>query len=290
MTLLKRTVPLILVTTLFACIDLPDIEPADPSSTPDAGIPPVPPDGGPPDSGVPDGGNAVCGDGKTEAAEACDDGNTIDETACPYGTANCTSCNATCTGRLELTGLYCGDGVVSQSEACDDGNTSTCGTCDATCSQGQNRRATGSIIAVHPDGIADGEFLTLNDGINPAVRFEFDKNGAVQADSVLVDIASSIHTWDVAEQLASAILSPGKPLRITAQPPLDSPGFALYHDLPGSFGNQPITGSAINNAGIAVQGMSGGKGSDCPANTRCTQNADCAPGLVCRPEKVCDSP
>ncbi len=286
---LKRTLPLILVAILFACIELPDIEPADPSTTPDGGTQPVPPDGGPPDSGVPDGGNAVCGDDKVEAGEACDDGNTVDETACPYGTANCTSCNATCTGRLDLTGLYCGDGVVSQSEVCDDGNTSPCGTCDATCSQAQNRRATGSIIAVHPDGITDGEFLNLNDGINPVVRFEFDKNGAVQADSVRVDIASSIHTWDVAEQLAVAINSPGKLFRITAQPPLDAPGFSLSHNLPGSFGNQPITGSAIN-AGFAVTGMSGGKGSDCPANTRCTQNADCAHGLVCRPEKVCGSP
>jgi cysteine-rich repeat protein len=289
MTLLKRTVPLILVTTLLACIDLPDIEPADPSTIPDSGNPSEDPDGGPPDSGVPDGGNAVCGDGKTEGTEACDDGNTVDETTCPYGTATCTACNATCTGRLELTGLYCGDGIVSLSERCDDGNTSACGGCDATCSQEQSYPASGSIYAGDPDDIADGPFLDLNDGINPIVRFELDKDGSVQANAVRVDIAGTIIAADVADRLSAAINSPGKPLQIRAQIPLDSPGFLLYHNLRTSFGNQPITGSAINTA-VTVQGMTGGKGSDCPADTRCAQTADCAPGLVCRLEKVCGPP
>lgn len=286
---LKRTLPLVLVAILFACIDLPDIEPADPSTTPDAGTQPVPPDGGPPDSGMPDAGNAVCGDGKTEAGETCDDGNTVDETACPYGTANCTSCNATCTGRLDLTGLYCGDGVVSLGETCDDGNNSPCGTCNETCARVQNSRASGTMTAIHPDGIADGDFFYLNDGINPAVRFEFDKNGAVQADSVRIDVSSRLSAQEVAEFMADDISYTDKPLGITARWPTESPGVELYNDLRGSFGNQPITGSIIS-AGFQVNGMVGGSGSDCPANTRCTQNDDCAPGLVCRSEKVCGVP
>ncbi|HVG58427.1 MAG TPA: hypothetical protein VNA24_07710 [Hyalangium sp.] len=289
MTLLNRSLPLILVATLFACIDLPDIEPADPSTAPDSGNPSEPPDGGTPDSGVPDGGNAVCGDGKTEASETCDDGNTVDETACPYGTEACTSCNATCTGRLELTGLYCGDGIVSLSERCDDGNTSACGTCDATCSQVQSYRATGIIYARPSASIPDGVFLDINDGINPTVRFEFDKDDSVQADSVRVDIAGNLEDWQVAIHLSSAIQDPSKPLLITVRGPFDTSSFELFHNLPTSFGNQPITGSAINTA-VTVEGMAFGKGADCPADTRCAQTADCAPGLVCRPEKVCGSP
>jgi cysteine-rich repeat protein len=87
---------------------------------------------------------AVCGDGKLEAGEACDDGNTVDEASCPYGDATCNACNSTCTAVLNLTGPYCGDGVQEAGEACDDGNTvnetscpygdATCSACNATCS------------------------------------------------------------------------------------------------------------------------------------------------------------
>ena len=90
----------------------------------------------------------VCGDGfrDTQAPriEACDDGNTSDETACPYGTAVCTLCNHDCTATESLTGNVCGDGVMGGPEACDDGNTTTetacpyglssCTACNATCS------------------------------------------------------------------------------------------------------------------------------------------------------------
>ena len=87
---------------------------------------------------------AVCGDGVVSGSEVCDDGNTITETSCPYGTRNCSVCNATCTAVLNLTGDFCGDGRVTASEACDDGNTVTetscpygtrnCTVCNANCS------------------------------------------------------------------------------------------------------------------------------------------------------------
>lgn len=90
---------------------------------------------------------ASCGDGRVDTAEpgveACDDGNTLSEESCPYGTAECTRCNADCTATLALTGPRCGDGVTSDGETCDDGNTVTetrcdygtpeCGGCDAAC-------------------------------------------------------------------------------------------------------------------------------------------------------------
>ena len=61
----------------------------------------------------------VCGDGARNGAEACDDGNNVTETNCPYGSASCMACNASCTAPLSLTGGYCGDGVVNGGEVCD---------------------------------------------------------------------------------------------------------------------------------------------------------------------------
>ncbi len=92
---------------------------------------------------------AKCGDGflrsNSSTPEVCDDGNTFTETACPYGQAFCTACNATCTAVLAWPGTYCGDGVqqADAGEACDDGNsinetacpygTATCTGCSKTC-------------------------------------------------------------------------------------------------------------------------------------------------------------
>jgi formylglycine-generating enzyme len=61
----------------------------------------------------------VCGDGLLcEDAEACDDGNTIDE-PCGYGNITCTSCSSSCFVTTE-DGTYCGDGVVQAGfEVCD---------------------------------------------------------------------------------------------------------------------------------------------------------------------------
>ncbi|NNB88953.1 lamin tail domain-containing protein [Corallococcus exiguus] len=63
--------------------------------------------------------NAVCGDGKREGAEQCDDGNTNGGDGCE---ANCT-----------LPGAKCGDGVKAPTEACDDGNTTGGDGCEADC-------------------------------------------------------------------------------------------------------------------------------------------------------------
>ncbi|WP_375743084.1 amidohydrolase family protein [Corallococcus interemptor] len=63
--------------------------------------------------------NAVCGDGKKEGAEQCDDGNTVGGDGCE---ANCT-----------LPGTKCGDGVLTPPEACDDGNTVGGDGCEADC-------------------------------------------------------------------------------------------------------------------------------------------------------------
>ena len=77
-----------------------------------------------------------CGDGMTSNGEACDDGNSVTEAACPYQTANpattpCNVCSNTCTHVPRMTGPYCGDGSVNApngAETCDlgAGNTGTC--------------------------------------------------------------------------------------------------------------------------------------------------------------------
>jgi hypothetical protein len=85
-----------------------------------------------------------CGDGVRNGPEACDDGNTVTETSCPYGQTSCTTCNATCTAVVVPPASYCGDGVRNGPEVCDDGNTVTesscpggawtCNVCNYNCS------------------------------------------------------------------------------------------------------------------------------------------------------------
>lgn len=85
----------------------------------------------------------VCGDGARAGAEACDDGNTVSESNCAYGTVSCTACNANCSAQLNLLGNYCGDNAINGPELCDDGNnttetscaygTASCTACNANC-------------------------------------------------------------------------------------------------------------------------------------------------------------
>ena len=62
----------------------------------------------------------VCGNGVIEGAEACDDGNTDDETTCEYGEATCAGCSADCSESLVLYGPFCGDTELdAEFEECD---------------------------------------------------------------------------------------------------------------------------------------------------------------------------
>jgi Tol biopolymer transport system component len=116
----------------------------------DGGAPDVPSD-----TGVPD----VCGDGTLGDTEACDDGNTITETECDYGTATCTGCSNACE-LLTLTGAVCGDGALDTEEACDDGNaiseteceygTATCTGCSNACALLTLTGSTCGDGALHP--------------------------------------------------------------------------------------------------------------------------------------------
>jgi cysteine-rich repeat protein len=77
---------------------------------------------------------STCGNNIKEWNEACDDGNTTAESACAYGTASCTACDATCSATLTLSGTFCGDGAQNHaSEQCDDGNAINGDGCEANC-------------------------------------------------------------------------------------------------------------------------------------------------------------
>jgi len=73
----------------------------------------------------------VCGNGTIDAAEQCDDGNSDDGDGC---SANCT-----------LEPSKCGDGVLDSGEECDDGNSDNGDGCNANC-----------IIEKCGDGVLDG--------------------------------------------------------------------------------------------------------------------------------------
>lgn len=115
---------------------------------------------------------AVCGDGLQHAGEACDDGNTTDETSCAYGLGACTCCAGDCAGALQLTGPYCGDSQLDAGagEVCDDGNTVTetdcaaygfasCLVCNRFCTE--ELTLTGHYCG---DGALDADFETCDDG------------------------------------------------------------------------------------------------------------------------------
>jgi cysteine-rich repeat protein len=69
----------------------------------------------------------VCGDGRAEGSEGCDDGNTVSGDGCSPSCHLEPNCGAggMCTPK-------CGDGILTN-EACDDGNTNNGDGCSATC-------------------------------------------------------------------------------------------------------------------------------------------------------------
>jgi cysteine-rich repeat protein len=58
----------------------------------------------------------LCGNGKYDPGEACDDGNRTTEAACPYGQQTCIKCKADCSAELHLIGPYCGDKKINGPE------------------------------------------------------------------------------------------------------------------------------------------------------------------------------
>lgn len=171
----------------------------------------------------------------------------------------------------------CGNGVTESGETCDDFNDNNCGSCNLGCGTIQTpTAATGSITTVIAANINDTETFTIDDGINAAVVFEFDKTAA--ATDVPVDISGATTADDVKTAIITAITNSNTAgdLAVTA-----SDGGAgivtLTHDRNTSLGNQAVV-EGVADAGFAVSGLSGGVAGDCPATTGCNVPDDCASG------------
>jgi cysteine-rich repeat protein len=101
------------------------------------------------DASVPDGSippASVCGNGRLEASETCDDGNT---------TAG-DGCDATC--RREA---YCGDGTTNAGEVCDDGNNRSNDGCRSDCRS--NETCGNEVIDYARGEVCDGGDLCSED-------------------------------------------------------------------------------------------------------------------------------
>lgn len=118
-------------------------------------------------------------------------------------------------------------------------------------------KATGSITVVAGAYLVDGtDDFTLDDGINPALNFEFDDDGSITGD-VAVPFDAGMNVSQIAHQVRDAI-NGAENLEISAAlDPEDEAVVLLTHDVGGTDGNQTITES-VADAGFTVQNMAGG--------------------------------
>lgn len=100
---------------------------------------------------------------------------------------------------------------------------------------------------------ADGETIQLNDGVNPAVTFEFDNNSSVTQTATLRQVVIGGSTAATVTNLINAINS-APTLAITASPGVGTQ-VLVVNDATGTAGNQAIVDAASN---LTVTGMSGG--------------------------------
>lgn len=141
----------------------------------------------------------------------------------------------------------------------------TTGQLTVFCSSGGTQggvAATGTITAVANASMADTDYITIGDGFNPPVVYEYDK----AADGVTagrVNWAAGASTAnDVATTLVTAI-NANQPLLTCSAP---SAGvFTITHKILGTVGNVTITEN-VANAGFLVTGLSGGSANQAAAD------------------------
>jgi len=173
---------------------------------------------------------------------------------------------------------------VNNGEACDDRNGLSCGTCNATCTNTQTPlEASGSIRTVTDGEFIQGEQITLNDGINPAVIFTIKKQNSFDAGTrVPIDLVpcltsgnNSCDTTESANAFIAAINGyDAGALLITATFNTNHPKVRLRHDSVSSVGNQPILEN-VADVDFVATGMAGGGGFDCDAGVGCNSTSDC---------------
>jgi fibro-slime domain-containing protein len=153
----------------------------------------------------------VCGDGKVEGSEGCDDGNTLPNDGCSptcHAEPNCSSATGTCTSK-------CGDGLVVN-EGCDDGNTNNGDGCSSTCkveagyqcAQPDSTAATMTVPVTYRDFLVGGDFHAAdvsgsNNPVTGMVQGTLDSDGKPVYAGVgggtttagWVTTAASFHNW-----------------------------------------------------------------------------------------------
>lgn len=131
-------------------------------------------------------------------------------------------------------------------------------------------RAEGTITCIPANLFVNGETVTIGDGINAAVVFEFN-SGPVAPGNVQVLLVGGESATQVADRLAIAINGVGGPvrgdpgpagncLRITATGGNGGNDVTLVNHFGGTLGNVAIT-DTVANAGFVVAGMAGGANS-----------------------------
>ena len=117
-------------------------------------------------------------------------------------------------------------------------------------------RATGLITCTTKANYVDTDYMTISDGINPAVRYEFDTAGDGASSGVAVNISGATTAVDVAGILRTAIIANQPGLEVTD----NADGtLTITHRWPGVGGNNTMTEN-VTNAGHTVSGLSGGAG------------------------------
>lgn len=119
---------------------------------------------------------------------------------------------------------------------------------------GSGTLASGLITCVSNANMADSDYITVGDGINPAILFEYDKsaNGVTSGRTAVTAGAST--AADVAAQFAAAIAAALPALTVTDN--LNGT-VTLTAKVAGAVGNVTITEN-VANAGFLVSGMSSG--------------------------------
>lgn len=115
--------------------------------------------------------------------------------------------------------------------------------------------ATGLITCATKANLADTDYITIPDGINPATVYEFDTAGdGVTGGRVQVNVSSDTTAAQVAARLRTAILANQPALSVTD----NADGtLTLAHRVPGTIGNNTITEN-VAHASFTVSGLSGG--------------------------------
>lgn len=114
----------------------------------------------------------------------------------------------------------------------------------------------GFLVVGMAGGADEGETFTLNDGVNPATVFEFDRDGVVAGGRVAVPITPGWSASQVRDAMVTAINGVVGGLAITAAPGSGNT-LNLTNDAAGAFGNVAIT-ETVANAVFLVSGMTGG--------------------------------